>query len=284
MASPRRVEPETTPGGKPTNAWSAAIARSPLPPAPAVVVRVWPPSVTVTVAPSAALVDPVMVGVVSEVAVALPPAIVTVGAGAVVNRMLLLARVTASKDSALPISWALSPTVIAPAARTVPAKAELAPSPTAPWTCHTTYEGCAPLTSCTVLPAWRAVVALPLVALPVPPPPPLQKAWAPPPVRTLPASAAAMTLLLLRLMRRVLPWLCVPAGVQPGVPLSLTTGTSSVRDAHLKDPDEERHKGPVTGWSGTPPRPPRQTWSLGLVPRRTGRPVGTGGRVHEGRP
>ncbi len=92
------------------------------------------PTVTVTRLDGGALLVPSMVGVTSLVVTAPPPAIVIVGGGAALNRMRVFARVTASRESARPMSSVPSPTVIAPWHTMVPDRAERAPVPAAPAT------------------------------------------------------------------------------------------------------------------------------------------------------
>ena len=50
------------------------------------------------------------------------------------------------EDNARPVTCVLAPSVIAPAARIVPANEEFAPVPAAPATCQYTCEADAPLT------------------------------------------------------------------------------------------------------------------------------------------
>ena len=53
--------------------------------------------------------------------------------------MVLVDKVTAPADSARPVTNAFAPIVIAPVARIVPLKIEVAPVPTAPVDCQNTF-------------------------------------------------------------------------------------------------------------------------------------------------
>nr|WP_254896774.1 hypothetical protein [Amycolatopsis sp. Hca4] len=170
------------------------------PSAPAVVERVWPPTVTVTGLGSGASLVPEIVGVVSLVTKVAPPSIVTVGGGASVNRMVAGPRVTAARESTRPMITVSAPTVIAPCATIVPDRNEFAPVFAASPATQYTLAPCAPLTRSTWLAAavsnaasvrktntasglpWASRVTVPVMAI-------AATAWCTPGVKVRPPSS-----------------------------------------------------------------------------------------------